>query len=335
VNPTAGQGFGLRAGALVAARLRAGGVEVEELTGTDAADLSATVRRVLGGVPAPDALVVVGGDGMVHLGVGQVAGTPIPLGIVAAGTGNDLARALALPIRDAEAGAEAILTALEDLDDPSSPHRRRIDAVRCTPSDRGTAHDHRKKGGGEDGREGAGNDGGAGGGERWFAGVLGAGFDALVNERANGWTWPRGRAKYVAAMLRELPVFRPRQYTIEVDGEPLSTAAMLVTVANGPSYGGGMRVAPDASLDDGLLDVMVVEPLSRARFLAIFPRVYAGTHVQNPRVSIRRARSVVLRAPGIVAYADGERIGPLPLTCQVVPGALVVLAARAAETSAR
>ena len=120
---------------------------------------------------------------------------------------------------------------------------------------------------------------------RWFVGVLGAGFDAIVNERANRWRWPRGRAKYVAAMLRELPVFRPRAYTIDLDGEVWSTAAMLVAVGNGPSYGGGMRVTPDARLDDGLLDVMVVEPISRAEFVRIFPKVYAGTHVDHPAVT--------------------------------------------------
>jgi diacylglycerol kinase (ATP) len=170
---------------------------------------------------------------------------------------------------------------------------------------------------------------------RWFVGVLGAGFDAVVNERANGWARPRGRSRYILAMLRELPVFRPRRYTIDLDGQRLSTAAMLVAVANGPSYGGGMRVAPDARLDDGLLDVMVVEPLSRLRFLSIFPRVYAGTHVSDPRVSVRRGRRVVLDAPGIVAYADGERITALPLTCEVVPAAVIVLAPRATETPAR
>jgi diacylglycerol kinase (ATP) len=309
VNPTAGQGLGLRAGTVVAARLRAAGVQVDELTGKDADDLRGQIRYALS-VPV-DALVVVGGDGMVHLGVGQVVGTGVPLGIVAAGTGNDIARALHLPIREAEAGADVVLRGLGE--NPAG-HRRAIDVIRCTP------------GGGE---VAAGDD------VRWFAGVLGAGFDALVNERANGWTRPRGRLKYVAAMLRELPVFQPRTYTIVLDGQLVSTAAMLVAVANGPSYGGGMRVAPDAVLDDGLLDLMVVEPLSRARFLSIFPRVYAGTHVRDPRVSVRRGRLVTVDAPGIVAYADGERISALPLTCEVVPGKLVVLAPRAAETADR
>jgi diacylglycerol kinase (ATP) len=320
VNPTAGQGRGLRAGEVAAARLRAAGIRVDELAGKDADDLRDQIRHALCG--PLDALVVVGGDGMVHLGVGQVVGSGVPLGIVAAGSGNDIARALGLPLRQAEAGADVVLRGLTGLGEPAgksagvsrgmSEHRRVIDLIRCTPGDRA---------GGPD--------------ERWFAGVLGAGFDALVNERANGWTRPRGRPKYVAAMLRELPVFHPRRYSIVLDGQQVGTAAMLVAVANAASYGGGMRVAPQARLDDGLLDVMVVEPMSRARFLSIFPRVYAGTHVRDPRVNVRRGRWVTLDAPGIVAYADGERIGPLPLTCDVVPGALVVLAPRAAETPGR
>jgi diacylglycerol kinase (ATP) len=126
-------------------------------------------------------------------------------------------------------------------------------------------------------------------------------------------------------MLRELPVFRPRPYTIELDGEVWSTAATLVAVGNGPSYGGGMRITPDARLDDGLLDVMVAEPVSRVELLRIFPKVYQGTHVDHPSVTVRRARTVTVAAPGIVAYGDGERFGPLPMTIVAVPEALQVL----------
>jgi diacylglycerol kinase (ATP) len=322
VNPTSGQGRGLRAGEVAAARFRAAGVEVEELAGKDVDDLRGQVRTAIkGGV---DALVVVGGDGMVHLGVTEVAGTPTPLGIIAAGTGNDVARALGLPIRRPGQAAEVALRGLigETTDqrgdggppaaDPAR-HRRRIDAVRCTTPDRPDQPVH------------------------WFASVLGAGFDALVNERANGWSRPRGRAKYVLAVLRELPLFTPRMYTIDLDGEPWTTRAMLVAVANGPSYGGGMRVCPDARMDDGRLDVMVVRPLSRARFLTIFPRVFSGTHVRDPRVVIRRGVRVVVHTHPtrpIVGYADGERVAALPLTCECVPGAVEMLAPRAAATPA-
>jgi diacylglycerol kinase (ATP) len=155
--------------------------------------------------------------------------------------------------------------------------------------------------------------------------VLAAGFDALVNERANGWRWPPGHLRYDLAVLRELPVLRARAYRLELDGSRWETPAVMVVVANGTSYGGGMRICPDASTDDGMLDVLVVLPLSRTAFIRIYPRVYAGTHLEDPRVIVRRARRVEVAAAGIVAYADGERLSPLPLTCEAVPGALRVL----------
>ena len=104
------------------------------------------------------------------------------------------------------------------------------------------------------------------------------------------------------------------------------TEAMLVAVGNGTSYGAGMRVCPDARLDDGLLDVTVLGPVSKLTFIRTFPNVYKGTHVQRPEVTVRRAREVRLESPGVIAYADGERFAPLPLTCTCVPGALTVLA---------
>jgi diacylglycerol kinase (ATP) len=112
---------------------------------------------------------------------------------------------------------------------------------------------------------------------------------------------------------------------VTVDGVRHETAAMLVTVGNGPSYGGGMRVCPDASFDDGLLDVMVLHDISTMEFLKVFPTVFKGTHVRHPAVEILRGRQVTLEAEGIVAYADGERFLPLPLTLEVVPAALTVM----------
>ena len=286
VNPTSGKGRGARLGAEVAHNLRLAGHDVLDLSGQDAAEARDRARSALGG--GLDALVVVGGDGMVHLGANLVAGTEVPLGIVAAGTGNDVARALGLPTYDAHAAAEVIDRA----------HVRTVDAVRRTANGR----------------------------NRWFVGVLGGGFDAIVNERANGWAWPRGRMRYNLAIARELPVFKPLPYRLVLDGEEWETEAMLVAVANGPSYGGGMRICPDARMDDGLLDVLVVGPISIPAFLSVFPKVYSGTHVDHPAVTIRRARCVSMSSDGIVTYADGERFAPLPLDCEVVPGALRVLA---------
>ncbi|MFP5369109.1 MAG: hypothetical protein ACLGIS_20295, partial [Actinomycetes bacterium] len=113
---------------------------------------------------------------------------------------------------------------------------------------------------------------------------------------------------------------------IVVDGVEHRERALLVSVGNNTSLGGGMKVTPAALLDDGLLDVMIVRPLSRLAFLRIFPRVFAGTHVTDPRVVTMRGRRIRIEADGIVAYADGERIAPLPIDVEVEPGALRVLA---------
>ena len=282
VNPTAGGGRGARLTAPIVRRLERAGHRVRCLAGSSGLEAEELARKAV--ADGTDALVALGGDGLVHLTLQAVAGSGVPLGIIPAGTGNDIARAVGVPLRDPAAAADIV----------AAGHTRPIDAGRC--------------------------------GSRWFAGVLGAGFDSAVNERANRMVRPSGRAKYDLAMLAELRTFRPVPFTLELDGETWQTPAMLVAVGNSPSYGGGMRVTPDAKLDDGMFDVLVLGPLSRPAFVRVFPRVYRGTHVTHPAVTIRRARVVSLAAAGVVAYADGERFGRLPLTCTAVPGALQVLA---------
>jgi diacylglycerol kinase (ATP) len=137
---------------------------------------------------------------------------------------------------------------------------------------------------------------------------------------------PKGPSRYIIALLAELARLKPLAYRLTLDGEVIETKAVLVALGNGVSLGGGMKITPDAQLDDGLLDVLMVKPLSRFNFLRIFPRVFAGTHVTDPRVRIERAKTVRIEADGIVAYGDGERIAPLPIDVEVVPGAVRVLA---------
>ena len=165
-------------------------------------------------------------------------------------------------------------------------------------------------------------------GDRWFGCILGTGFDAAVNERANRMRWPRGRRRYDLATLLELRTFRPQPVVLTLDGVRLERSVMLVAVGNARSYGGGMRMCPDASLTDGLLDVVVVNPLARRRLIALFPRLFKGTHVTDPAVEVHRAREVVLEGAPLAVYADGEAFGRLPLTCVVVPGAVRVIGAR-------
>jgi diacylglycerol kinase (ATP) len=158
--------------------------------------------------------------------------------------------------------------------------------------------------------------------------VLGAGFDAAVNDRANRMSWPRGRRRYDLAVMAELRSYRPLPFVLTLDGQARETEAMLVALGHAPSYGGGMKVCPGAVIDDGLLDVVVVGPMSRTTFLRLFPRVFKGRHVDHPAVQVHRAASVGLAAPRANAYADGEPLGALPVSSTVVPGALRVVGAR-------
>ena len=257
VNPTSGGGRGAREGRAAADRLRALGLGVRLLEGKDAADAARVARdAVASGV---DALVVAGGDGMVHLGVQCVAGTDVPLGIIPTGTGNDFATALGLPAHDAAGAAQVI----------EGWQVRTVDAV-LTQSDAG---------------------------QRWFAGVLSSGFDSAVNERANRMRWPKGRSRYNIAIVAELGVFEAVPFRLTIDGEVIEAEAMLAAVGNNTSYGGGMKVAPGALLDDGLLHVTVLRKVGTVEFLRVFPRVYKGTHVSHRAVDVYVGREVRLEAP--------------------------------------
>lgn len=287
VNPTAGKGRAAKLVAGVTERLRQAGANVSILIGHDADDALTLVRKsVADGI---DAVVALGGDGMVNIALNAVAGTPTPLGIVPAGTGNDLATTLGLPTRDAIAAAGLVADRL------TGSGAWPMDAIRV--------------------------------GEKWFGCVLGAGFDSRVNDRANTLRWPKGRQRYNIAMVAELRVFKPLPFTITIDDEPpWHTDAMMVAIGNAKSYGAGMKICPDADVTDGLLDITVLGPVSKPEFLKAFPKVFKGTHVSHPAVTTRRARQVTIASPGINAYADGEFLSDLPITCECVQGAVQILA---------
>ncbi|MEU1129257.1 diacylglycerol kinase [Streptomyces sp. NPDC005900] len=287
VNPTAGRGRGARAARPAASALRARGFRVGTVIGADAPDALRRAREAVAG--GTGALIAVGGDGTASLALQAVAGTRTPLGVIAVGTGNDFARALGLPVRDAAAAGEGVAEALKGA------RTRDIDLGRV--------------------------------GGTWFATVLASGFDSRVNDRGNRLRWPTGRFKYDLAMVAELAAFRPVPYRINLDGGAVhEVEATLVAVGNGPSYGGGMRICAGADMGDGLFDVSVVGACSRTTLLTVFPRVYRGTHLGHPRVTVHRAAAVELAAPGVTGYADGEPLGALPLRAECVPGAVRVLA---------
>ncbi|MEO5651956.1 MAG: diacylglycerol kinase [Marmoricola sp.] len=280
-NPTSGKGKGARIVDQVLPRLRDAGYTVRNLIGRDADEALDLAHQCV--ADEVETLVVVGGDGMVHLAVQALAESSTRLGLIPAGTGNDVARNFDIPRGDPAAAADVVIGGRE----------RRVDLARI--------------------------------GSKYFLTVLAAGFDAVVNERANEMSWPKGQMRYNLATLAELRTFKPISYVLEIDGEQHRFEAMMVAIGNGPSYGGGLRITEGAVLDDGLLDVVVIRPMRMRELLWTYPKLFKGTHVHHPDYRHHSARSVTIAAAGITAYADGERIGPLPLTVDVAPLALSVL----------
>jgi len=162
---------------------------------------------------------------------------------------------------------------------------------------------------------------------RPFVGIASAGIDSDVQAIALATRLPLGGLVYLYGTLRALARWQPARWEVTVDGERRTFTGYAVAVANSGMYGGGMRLAPAAALDDGLLDVVLTEHISRPRFLAQLPRVFRGTHVRHPRVHVLQGREVRFHADRpFTAYADGDPIADLPATVSVAAGALKVLA---------
>jgi diacylglycerol kinase (ATP) len=262
---------------------------VVELSGGNLLEARANAEAAIA-ANSIDALVVVGGDGIAHLGTNLCAGKNIVMAIIPAGTGNDAAAMFGMPLTDT---AEAVRLVLEGLSSP-----KKIDAIKVSH----------------------------GGKVTWALGSASAGFDALAAARANAISWPKGPMRYYVAMLLELAKFKPIKYQSAVDGTPRDFEAMLCVVSNTGIYGGGMLVVPGASVTDAKLDVLLVKKMSRLKFVTIFPRVYKGTHITDQDVEIFKASKISITASGMPIYSDGEYVGQAPFEAEVVPGALTIIA---------
>ena len=286
-NPMSGHGNAPHAAERAVVRLQQRGVDVTAIVGRDARHARELVREHLD--RGTDALVVVGGDGVIGLALQELAGTDVPLGIVPAGTGNDHAREYRIPTGDPEAAADVI----------ADGHTRTVDLGRIDADD---------------------------GTRRWFGTVVATGFDSLVSDRANRMSWPHGRMRYNLAMVAELSKLRLLPFRLSFDGGDAEDHALTMTaIGNTRSYGGGMLICPGADPTDGLLDITMIASASRSRLIRLFPTVFKGTHVNLDTVTTRRARSVRVECPGINAYADGDFAAPLPATVTAVAGALKIL----------
>ena len=285
-NPASGHGGATHVAERAIAQFHRRGVDVVAIAGTDANH----ARRLVEGAleRGMDALVVVGGDGIVSLALQTLAQNDIPLGIIPAGTGNDHAREFGIPTKKPEAAADVVVDGVAET----------VDLGRITGAD-GTV--------------------------RWFGTVMAAGFDSLVTDRTNRMTWPHGRMRYNLAMVAEISKLRLLPFRLTFDGEELVTDLTLAAFGNTRSYGGGMLICPDADHSDGLLDVTMVQSASRAKLIRLFPTVFKGTHVDLDQVRTARAKVITVECAGINAYADGEFVCPLPVEVTAVPGALRIL----------
>jgi diacylglycerol kinase (ATP) len=232
-------------------------------------------------------VAALGGDGTVSLAANGILGTGAALAALPAGTGNDFAKGI---------GAGKLDTAVELLANPKTVD---LDVIEVT----------------------------TGAAKRTFLNIAGAGFDSEVNETANGMTVKLGATgTYVVALLKTLSRFSPASFTIQVDDERMELDAMLVEVGSGRWTGGGMKVLPNAIMNDGLLDVCIVEALSKPAFLRAFPRVFVGSHTTHPKVRMRTGSKVQLEANRrVLVFADGELVGSLPAIFEVRPAALPVV----------
>lgn len=230
-------------------------------------------------------VVACGGDGTVHLLINSVFGLPITFGVIPMGTGNDFARHIG--IRTVASGVAAV--------QGDAVHQVDVGSISL-----------------------------ADGTERKFLGIASCGFDAQVNERANRLRGPQGTLKYVAAMLGELRELKPIAVSVSANGSTAEQTLTLLAVGNTSSYGGGMKVCPAADASDGVFDVSQVQAVSRRMLLRVFPRVFRGTHVHHPAVTVFQTSAIQLSGVPFAIYADGERVGHGPATLRISPQALRV-----------
>ncbi len=230
----------------------------------------------------PDIVFACGGDGTISQVVSGLAGSGIPTGIIPAGTGNDLCRTLGLPTNPTEAAHLAL-----------HGHAVDIDLLDVN------------------------------GGACQSINITSLGFDAVVAERINKrFRLTGGAFAYLTAVFQEVVHLKPTSLKLNIDGQIWEGDALLVAVANAQCYGGGMKVAPQARVDDGLLDVVLVKSVSRIEFLRNLPRVFAGTHLEHPSVCAWKGTHVSIETlSASPVLIDGDICGQTPISVQVLHSA--------------
>ncbi|MEE4025480.1 YegS/Rv2252/BmrU family lipid kinase [Gordonia sp. PKS22-38] len=290
-NPHARHGAGRSIADTAVAEFAARGVQATVVIGRDAQDAAEQAGKEARG--DCDGIVVVGGDGTIRLAIEATFGTGKPLGIIPAGSGNDVARNLDIPRDDVAAAVEVIVAG----------RTRSVDLGRVTFPDGQCA---------------------------LFSTVAATGFDASVTARAVEMSWPNGQARYTLAALRELIGLRSRHYEIRVDDVEVDDDLVFAAIGNTTSYGGGMQITPAASMTDGLMDLTLgrrPSRLARLTVARVFPKVFSGRHVDHPMVRTMRGKEIELYCdPPALVSIDGDVVGELPAVFEVTPGAATFFA---------
>ena len=273
VNPTSGKRKGSKLAQDLVSLLKSNNITFEIIDHANLQQTKDSLRQAISSNQF-DRVVAVGGDGLINLCLQYVAQSNISLAVIPAGTGNDFSRAVGFHGKS--------VSQIFEIIKQQKPRKIDLGSVKGTNS------------------------------QQWYVQVLSTGFDAKVNALANRINWLRGKSKYTIAMLLILSKFKAMAYEIEIDGINHSRKAMLLSVANGETYGGGMRICPGASNSDGVFDILVVSPVSKFVLLTIFPKVFTGKHILHPKVDLLHGSVLKISAPGSV-YADGEYIAELPI----------------------
>lgn len=248
------------------------------------------IEKVSARISEFDAVVAVGGDGSVHTAAQVAYKFKLPLGIIASGSGDDVARACGLPHgRSFEATKRAVDYFVQAW---LKNDNTEIDAILAKTSDEK---------------------------EHVVLAVMSCGFDSRVNANSAKMTYLKGTFRYIAAMIKTLTRFSPINYHTIIDGKESKFQAMLIAIGNGSMFGGGMKVCPSAEIRDGELDYVVVNEISIPTLLTVFPKVFAGKHVLHPKVDEARAKSIWLSAPGEQVWGDGEYLGASPVQIDLKP----------------
>lgn len=298
INSYAGAGKATQAGKILLDTLPRMGSKVFDYT---ASSTEQTIKKIKQAITKNmiDLLVAVGGDGTIHLAANALRGSNVPLGIVAVGTGNDIAGALGLPVQNIRKSVSVLLAYLAGVGQV-----QKIDTVSVTDGNQHWVSD--------------------------YLAVLSCGIDAAINAYANTLSFPKGPTKYLRSALHVIPRFKPYGIRIKTTNEEIELAASLVSIASLGCIGGGIKIAPTANYQDGILDVVIAKAARKPDILGIFPKIYRGSHLSHPAFSTFRASEVTIYPSEVgavapLAMADGEPIGNLPLSCKVNKQSLPII----------